>query len=242
MGFSLYELALVVREVGDFSRSVALVEECMALHRSLGDHEGVAQGMLGLSDVARDTGDAAAVRLYAEQCLATFREVGTQWGIGFSLNNLAYAAALEGDLTLALAYAEESEALFRRQQADVSRAEVLLTLARIWRAQGDATAAYHGLKEALNVAWVLGPRLMVPLALEGLAGLLAEAHRDDLAVRLLAAAASLRADMGTPVRPIDRPDVDTALATVQAALGAEAFAAAWAEASAQSVDSVIGAI
>ena len=242
MGFSLYELALVVRELGDFSRSVALVEECMALHRSLGDHEGVAQGMLGLSDVARDTGDAAAVRLYAEQCLATFREVGTQWGIGFSLNNLAYAAALEGDLTLALAYAEESEALFRRQQADVSRAEVLLTLARIWRAQGDATAAYHGLKEALNVAWVLGPRLMVPLALEGLAGLLAETHRDELAVRLLAAAASLRADMGTPVRPIDRPDVDTALATVQAALGAEAFAAAWAEASAQPVDSVVGAI
>jgi hypothetical protein len=36
--------------------------------------------------------------------------------------------------------------------------------------------------------------------------------------------------MGTPVRPADQAGVDTALATARSILGADAFAAVWAEA------------
>src|SRR5207253_2169136 len=86
----------------DFTQAATLFEECVELHRALGDREGIAQVQLALGDIARDQGDVAQMRRYAEQSLQVFRELGVQWAIGFALNNLALAASLEGDLTHAL--------------------------------------------------------------------------------------------------------------------------------------------
>ena len=103
-------LALVLREQGAYARASALYEECLALHRDLGDRQGMASAWLGLGDIARDQGDAARVRAYCEDCLLVFREYGLIWAIGFSLNNLALAALMAGDMALAARHAEESEA------------------------------------------------------------------------------------------------------------------------------------
>ncbi|MCB0209161.1 MAG: tetratricopeptide repeat protein, partial [Anaerolineae bacterium] len=62
LGFSLYELGLVLRELGDFARAADLFEECVAFHQALGDREGRAIALLGLSDIARDQGDIAQAR------------------------------------------------------------------------------------------------------------------------------------------------------------------------------------
>jgi hypothetical protein len=39
LGASLSQLALVLREQGGYARAIALNEECLALHRELGDRE-----------------------------------------------------------------------------------------------------------------------------------------------------------------------------------------------------------
>src|SRR5207248_3906359 len=116
-------------------RASAFYEESLALHRELGDREGIGNALLGLGDIARDLGDTARVRRYCEESLALFRELGHTW-VGFSLNNLALAAYLDGDLALAAQRAEESAALFRSLQAGPSLAEVLVTLGRLRGAQG----------------------------------------------------------------------------------------------------------
>jgi hypothetical protein len=88
----------------------------------------------------------------------------------------------------------------------------------------------------------VGPRLFVAAALEGLAGLASQPEHAALAARLLGAASALRAEMGIPVRPVDRAAVEQALATARSALGADAFAAVWAEAQALPLEQIVSAI
>jgi tetratricopeptide (TPR) repeat protein len=243
LGLALYGLGLLSREQGDFERANRLFEACAELHRDIGDPEGVAQTMLAQSDSARDRGDLAQMRAYLEPSLAVFRELGAHWAIGFAVHNLALGAYLEGDLEQAHAHAQESTALFRRLRADASLAEVLVTLGGVLRARGDRSGAHAALAEALQLAWAVGPRVLVALSLEGLAaGLAVHPGQAGLATRLLAGTAALRAQMGTPLRPIDRAGVEQTLAKAQAAVGVRAFAAAWKEGQAQPLGRLLGAI
>ncbi|HEX6508257.1 MAG TPA: tetratricopeptide repeat protein [Chloroflexota bacterium] len=227
LGLSLIQLALVLRERGEYARATALCEECLSLHRELRDREGVASTLLALGDIARDLGDAAQMHAYCQESLAIFREFGLKWAIGFSLNNLALAAYLEGDLVQAELRVEESEATFRNLQAGPSVAEVLITVGLIKGAQGAVSVARAALSEALELAWAEGPRFLVAAALEEFAMLATQQGDTQPAIYLLSAAAKLRRTLGVPVRPVDQPRIDGALATARMALGPAKFADAW---------------
>jgi len=105
--------------------------------------------------------------------------------------------------------------------------EVLITLGHVLRAQGEGAGAYEALSEALRLALAVGPRILVPEALEGLASLSAQWGAVERAVELLAAAAAVRTEMGTPKRPLDRTFESAALANARSTLGDTAFAAQW---------------
>ncbi len=228
LGLSLSRLALVLAEQGAYARATALYEECLALVRERGDREGMALSLLGLGDVARDLGDVARAQAYGEECLALFRELGHPWAIGFALNNLALAAYLDGDLALAARQAEEAVAIFRDMQAGPSLAEALVTLGRVRGARGEGEAARADLAEARALAAPVGPRLVVAAALDALGVLAVGQGQAEHRVHLLAAAARMRQEMGTPVRPADRPAVEGALTAARSALGDASFAQAWA--------------
>ena len=242
LGLSLYELALVRREQSDFAQAAALYDECVQLHREIGDREGLASALLGLGDVARDQGDVRGVQKYSEPSLALFRELGVQWAIGFALNNLALAAYLESDLTGACVLVDESVALFRVLKDDSGLAEVLVTSGKILLAQGDSAAAYQALTESLRLALRLGPRLVVAFALEGLASVMVAGRQSQLAVQLLGAASVLRAQMGTPMRPADQATIDQTRAVSRAALGDATFAALWAAALALPLEQLLSTV
>jgi hypothetical protein len=85
----------------------------------------------------------------------------------------------------------------------------------------------------------VGPHLFVAAALEGLAELWATPEQAELAVRLLAGAAALREQMGTPVRPVDQARLTNTLTTARSILGVDAFAAVWAEAQTLPLEQII---
>jgi tetratricopeptide (TPR) repeat protein len=242
IGQALRELGTVLREQGDFMHATALIEQALALHRAIGDRASVAFALIGLGDVARDQGDSASVRAYCEPSLAILRELGMQWAIGFALNNLALAAYYERDLTRAVILIRESVALFRAITADTCLAEVLITLGIILWAQGDSVAAYDALTEALRFAWAVGPRLFSVIAMEGLASVVVSQGDAELAVQLLAGASMLRAQMGTPVRPVDQAGVEQALVTARSMLGEDTFVTVWAEAQTRSLEQILNTI
>ena len=241
-GQLLRELGLVTREQGDFGRASALFEESLAFHRAVDDRACVALALIGLADVARDQGDTERVRAYGEQALAILRELGMQWAIGFTLNTLALGAYYAGDLARALRLIRESEALFRDLNAAGSLAEILISVGKIERRLGDMAAAYSTLTEALRLAQATGPRLFVAASLEGLASVAAEQGQADLTVRLLAAAAALREQMGTPVRPADQRALEDTLAITRSSLSTDAFAAIWAQAQALPLEELLSTV
>lgn len=245
LGLSPFLLGLVLREQGDFAGARAIFAERVAFHREIGDLEGVAIGLLGLSDVARDLGDSASVRKYGEENLATLRELGMDWAVGFALNSLALAAYQEGDLTQAHTLISESVAIFRLQKADGSLAEVLTTQGHILRSRGELVEAHKVMTEAVRLSWLVAPRLMVAASLEGLATVMVQTEQVAQAVRLLSATATLRERMNTPVRPAKRPVIEHTLETARATLGVERFKTLWAKGKMpleQTLISVIGKI
>jgi len=80
---------------------------------------------------------------------------------------------------------------------------------------------------------------MMASALEGLASVVVAQGHMELAARLLAAASALRAQMGTPARPVDQVAVEQTLATVRSTLGDDAFAAVWAETQALPLEAIL---
>lgn len=238
-GLVLRELGLLLREQGEFSRASALFAEGLTLHRAIGDRAGEAFALLGLADVARDQGHTTEVHKYAEPSLAILRELGTEWAIGFALHTLALGTYYAGDVTRAFALIRESVALFRALKAEGSLAEALLTLGKIALACKDQTAAYTALIEALQYAWAVGPRVMVAPALEGLASALVAQEQVELGTRLVAVAAALRAQMGTPVWPADATAVEQTLAAARATLSDTTFTQLWAEAQSAPLEQIL---
>jgi hypothetical protein len=98
VAYALFRLGVVTRECGQFARSTAIYQECMATYCALGDRGGVAFVLLGLDDIARDQGDAAQVQAYCAEGLAIGRALEQPWITGFALNNLALATFMQGDL------------------------------------------------------------------------------------------------------------------------------------------------
>jgi len=237
-----YCRALIAREQGDYTYAETLFQEGIDYHRMIGDDESVAQGQLGVSDVARDIGDVTQLRTYAEQSLATYREMGIEWAIGFALNNLALAAYLESDLSKAFDYSSEAVLLFRRIQNKLSLAEALITMGQILAKQGKTLAAREAFVESLRYASSLGPRILVAGTLEGLAQVILQEGNATEAVIFMSGAAALRAQMGTPVRPIDMPGLEQTLATARNLLGEETFAPIWSEAQAEPIEKLLSTI
>jgi WD40 repeat protein/predicted ATPase/transcriptional regulator with XRE-family HTH domain len=240
-GQVLRELAMVLREQGDFVRAEALLQESLAFHQAAADREFVSLALLGLADIGRDQGDAARVRRYGEEALVIVRELSMSWMIGFALNTLALGAFYERDLTRAAMLIRESEATFRDLQADGGLSEILVTVGKIAWAEGNRAAAHQALTEALRKAWAVGPRLYLVAGLEELAQVIVH-ERAEQSGRLLAAASALRQQMGTPVRPADRAALDATLATVRATLDEDASAALWADAQARSIKQLLSAL
>src|SRR5215213_461795 len=238
---SLCYLSRATRELGDYERATALAQEALALHRAAMNRGGTAVALMVLGDVARDLGQSADVRDRCQESLAIFRELSEPLGEGFSLNNLALAAYGDGDLDLACTLCEESLAIFRRVDVWNAMVDVLPGLGVILEAAGDPAAALAALTEALQLALHVGPRWEVAAILEGIASVAAGQGQDLLAVELASGAAALRSELGVPVRPNLQADLDRTLAKTRAALGEEAFTAAWIRGHKRSLSDVIAA-
>jgi non-specific serine/threonine protein kinase len=79
-GLALYELALALREQGNFARACRAIPREPGVPRAIGDSEGTMSAVLGLGDVARDQGDPVGNRKYSEPSLTFFRGLGHKVG------------------------------------------------------------------------------------------------------------------------------------------------------------------
>jgi hypothetical protein len=156
---------------------------------------------------------------------------------------LGLVAQGEGDDAAARDLLEAGLVEARRHGHALGIADSLAALGWLALCAGDLGSARAFYAESLKLVQELGHRLEVPACLEGLAAVAygnEDARGDgERSARLLGAAHALREAMGLPVPPDRRPGTERCLEAVRAALGGAAFASAWADGQAMSLEDAI---
>ena len=151
-------------------------------------------------------------------------------GLSLNAQNRGLAHAAAGQIEHAVALLEESVALAREADDPAHRGSALRTLARLKLTGGDdSRAPVDLLHEALQIAYGLAERPGVAECLETLAGVAGRRGDPRTGALLIGAASSMRAAAGTMRQPDEEEWVRAAIDDLRAALGEEAFAAAFAE-------------
>jgi DNA-binding CsgD family transcriptional regulator len=134
---------------------------------------------------------------------------------------------------------EESVALFRDLGDPWGLSLALRHLGYVSSGQGDYERAAALFKESLVLCGELGEKWFSSMCLEDLAVVAGLAGDHRRAVQLLGAAEELREVVGAAVRSLYRADYDRTVATAGAGLDEAAFAAAWAEGRAMTLEQAI---
>jgi tetratricopeptide (TPR) repeat protein len=150
--------------------------------------------------------------------------------IAYALHRLGFVALAEGCLEEAGRLLQESLTLSRQIRSDAGAAQALRGLGLLALRQGDLAGAESRLRETLALHRTVKDRRSAAEALEALARLRSRQGRTAEAAALYGAADAIRETIDAPVPPCDRLHHSRELASLRAALGPEAFAAAWQEA------------
>lgn len=175
----------------------------LALRERTGDLAGAAALRSNLGVIAEYAEDYALARELNEQALALRTELGDRWAIAVSQNNLGQIALLQQDFAGARARFAEAMRLCREVGDAWLLAITHNSLANALRGLGDLPGARRGYAEALRAYRRWDDRWAIAILLEDVA---VTAHRlgdRAAAFRLLGAAETLRAGLGSPRTPSD---------------------------------------
>jgi predicted ATPase len=223
---ALQVLGSVAREQGRYARAMELHTESLAIAEAAGDQWAVASahGYLGYACWLQADFERAT-----EECtlaLRMFRELGDVEGIAWSLLSLGTVARHQGAREQAAALLQESRSQAERIGFREGIAWSLEQLGLLAADRGDPAAAPL-LRNSLEIHHDLRDRWRTCSVLEDLAAIALAQDCPRQAARLLAAAEALRVMIGTVIAPCDSAQHAATMTGARAALGGEAFAAAW---------------
>ncbi len=224
---------------GDFERGKALAEAALALHAELGETGpkpvdayivlAVCEGGLGNREQAVELCELAAT---------IARTDGDEHAVATILNILGNFALTGRDFTSARTYFEESAAMNRRLRQPARLANNLVDLGFMALAEGRVEDAAAAFDEGLAICRIERVADLLFWAVEGHAAVALERDSPIETTRLLAAATRPRAELGfgPDFYPIGDEMRERTLDAARAKLGESAFATAWAEGEALSLD------
>jgi tetratricopeptide (TPR) repeat protein len=228
IAFVLTNLGWAVHKQGDYERATVLLEEALALFQEVGVKQLFAFASACLADIVHDQGDARRAIALLEESVTLFRDIGDKYGLAFALGVFGTITHAQGDDGRALALYEESLRLRREIGDKWGIAAVLTRLGTVVHEQGDDGRATAFYEETMALCRELGDQHGLAGCLEDQAGVAVAQQQLERAVRLLAAAAALRAAIGAPLSSGERARYERNVSAARAGLGEAAFAAAWA--------------
>jgi predicted ATPase/class 3 adenylate cyclase/DNA-binding CsgD family transcriptional regulator len=174
---ALYLAGFLAHSAGGGDRAYHLVDESVALSRSLGLEQilGMALGMQATGAAYR--GDLDAARAAADESVSILRRMQDPWALAITLGWHGRVAATRGDDATARASWEESIALFRSVGTQTSIASPISWLGDLAYRQGDYATARQRWEESVSLCQQAGNFTWAAHALTGL-GLVALAEND----------------------------------------------------------------
>jgi predicted ATPase/DNA-binding CsgD family transcriptional regulator len=239
--YALCHLAWVYSEQGEYDKAYSCAQESLTLARALEDNHAILETFFCLAKALVGSPTAkAAVQPPLEDYLALAR-ASDEMSLAYALHAAGQAALSQGDVATASSFIQESLALFRKMGKRPDMAELLVIFGQVAAAQGDDAMAQSHYEESLALGREFGFKRIIPASLEGLAALVIRQGEPTWAARLWGAAQALREAMGTPLPPVYRADYEQAVTSTRSHLGEKAFAAAWAEGRAMTLEEVLAA-
>jgi predicted ATPase len=230
---------MLARSQGELKRATALIEECIALRRELGDTAALAMSLKNLGAIFADRGDLARTRRLYEESLALFEEAHDPFGVAIVQNNLGVLHTYEEDWDRGGEYYEESLAFFRSHGDTQGIARGLMNLGEVRMMQGRLEEAEDMLKESFVLFGEIGSRWDIAYVLEGMAHVFARRDRALDAVKLYGAAESLREVLGSPLPPNEIETYEKHVARARAMVDDAAFEGAWQEGRAFDIETAL---
>jgi non-specific serine/threonine protein kinase len=159
--------------------------------------------------------------------------------LAFALAGLGELAVRQEQYERATQLLDESLALQREIGSKWDIGAVLGSLGWVALRQRDFKRMLVLLRASLTARMEIGDRGGIAWCLEKLAEAASLQNQPERAVRVFGAAAALRAPVNSVIDPVDQPEYDRLIAALRATLGEEAFAAAWAEGRALTLERAI---
>jgi tetratricopeptide (TPR) repeat protein len=224
---------------GDYVAATTYLEAALAMARAVGEQWLVARvlNQLGVAFYFQGQVEQAIER--NEESLQVARELGDTWSESRALGNLGFLAYDRGDWVQATARYEEALTIDRTHADPQGAARELGNLGRLALRAGKVQQAAGRMREMLSLVRTLGELQLAFECLEGLAMVHAAEGDGERAACLLGAAAAVRETVSAPQSPPERDEYESALAPARAALGEEAWAAAFASGRALSLEQII---
>lgn len=237
---ALHELGDVARDSGDAARASQLLRESLALCQSEGYVERTTLVLCGMGDVPCIQGDLPlATALYWESLLSFQEEQHFSQTKIYPLRNLGFMVLLQGDDGRVLALLQQAVAWWCEKGDQGGLGLLTDILGAVLYNAGKAEEGLAILHEGLTLQVQLRQTYLVIEIIELLAGIALGQGHTMQAVRLLAAASALRRVHRLPGYTAARCFYDHTLAAARAQLSANAFAAAWAEGQALTLEQAV---
>jgi predicted ATPase len=229
-------LAWAHGQQGEYARATSILGEALGVFRELNDKQLISWALAHQGLLAYDLGEEERAQVLLEESLALGREVGNKVIIAEVLSHLGGVLRARGQRTLATTLAEEGVAAAR----EIGNLWVLPYSLRVLGHQaqdtGDSVRAASLYGESLTLYRKTEGRRGIAECLEDVASLLVARGDLERAARLYAAAEAAREAIGAPRPPRSRETYERDLATIRAGLGEDAFAIAWKEGQAMTLD------
>lgn len=213
-----------------------LIEEAMALHRAFGDLRGIAETTAILaSEVAELDGEWLEARALFEEAIRVAREAGDEHIVLWATRSLAWTYHATGDRERSRELHEENLARARALGSARVTATTLGALAMLAVDEGRVDDAFALLDEALRIDRGLGDELRIAIDFARLAAAHVRAGHAVTATRLVACYEALSEKLGAALLWVERINEET-LALVRTQLDGPAFAEAWEQGRALTLD------
>jgi predicted ATPase/DNA-binding CsgD family transcriptional regulator len=222
-----FVLGLNAQFRGELERAEAMLEESIAVARLSGESPAVAGRLGRLASVALDAGDAERAQMLAEEAAALFdaspREI-SPWIRVVVLHFLATAVRRLGDPTRAIALRQSAMTYLDEIGRPARWTGLVLTeQGNDLQATGESGLAAIRIAEALRQFSDIKDRRGIAMALEALATLALSWGEAESAVSMLASAAAIRDNLGSPRSQGDLVAIDAVLAGAESMLSPSAL-------------------
>lgn len=240
IAWSLLQCGILSCLQGKYAKADTLFEESLGLSREIGRPHVIGWSLFRLAEARfLSKGDSITIRPLLEESLPLFRAVGEKSGMISFFHLSGHLALSQGDAPLARSLAGQGLALSRESGDRWSTGPLLSLLGEAAAYQGEHATALALYEESLALARRADRKVAVASALQGLAGAVAAQGEIALATRLWAVAAGMREATGAPMPPVERAEYERKVTAARARLGGKAFAAAWEEGRAMTLEQAL---